>query len=36
MLGVFMAVTNLTLRFKTQGGTAAESLSLQNIQSRLR
>ena len=36
MLGVFTAVTSFKPRFRTQGGTAAEGLSLQNIQSRLR
>ena len=36
MLGVFTAVTSFTPRFRTQGGTIAEGLSLQNIQSRLR
>lgn len=36
MLGVFTAVTSFTPRFRTQGGTVAEGLSLQNIQSRLR
>ena len=36
VLGVFNAVTHFTPRFRTQGGTVAEGLSLQNIQSRLR
>ena len=36
MLGVFTAVTSFTPRFRIQGGTVAEGLSLQNIQSRLR
>ncbi|KAI9867197.1 MAG: glutamine-dependent NAD(+) synthetase [Trichoglossum hirsutum] len=36
MIGIFTAVTNFTPRFRTQGGTAAESLSLENLQSRLR
>ncbi|KAI9808621.1 MAG: glutamine-dependent NAD(+) synthetase [Sarcosagium campestre] len=36
MIGVFTAVTNFTPQFVTQGGTAAEGLGLQNIQSRLR
>lgn len=36
MLDVFSAVTSFTPRFSTQGGTVAEGLSLQNIQSRLR
>ena len=36
MLGVFTAVTNFTPHFRTQGGTVAEGLGLQNIQSRLR
>lgn len=36
MLGVFTTVTNFSPRFRTQGGTVAEGLALQNIQSRLR
>ena len=36
ILGVFTAVTGFSPRYKTQGGTDAEGLSLQNIQSRLR
>ena len=36
MLGIFTAVTNLSPRYLTQGGSAAEGLSLQNLQARLR
>lgn len=36
MLGIFTAVTNLSPRFLTQGGSSAEGLSLQNLQARLR
>lgn len=36
ILGIFTAATNFVPRFRTQGGTVAEGLSLQNIQSRLR
>lgn len=36
VVGVFTAVTSFTPHFITQGGSVAEGLSLQNIQSRLR